>query len=80
MKLISKKTNYELKDEQVKYEKEEAKQKAVEEAKNILNGKIENKENIINTYINYTETEQYVEAQVVYEILEDIGTKEKIVF
>lgn len=77
---IVKKTNYELVEEELTYSKEEAKQKAQEEAKKKLEEEIEAKENILNTYINYNETEEYVEAQVIYEVLEEIGTKEKIVF
>lgn len=77
---ILKKTNYELVEEEKVYTKEEAKEKAVNEAKNRLESKIEAKENIVNTYINYNETEEYIEAQVIYEVLEEIGTKEKIVF
>ena len=77
---IIKKTNYELEDEEKTYGKEEAKQEAVTRAKQILDEQIENKENILNTYINYQETEDYIEAEVIYEVLEEIGTKEKIVF
>ena len=77
---IIKKTNYELVDEEISYEKEEAKQEAVTIAKQILEEQIENKENILNIYINYQETEDYIEAEVIYEVLEEIGTKEKIVF
>lgn len=77
---IIKKTNYDLVDEEKIYEIEDAKQQAVEKAKQILNEQIDNKENILNTYINYQETEDYVEAEVIYEVLEEIGTKEKIVF
>lgn len=77
---IIKKTNYELVDEEISYEKEEAKQEALNKAKQILDEQIENKENILNTYINYTETENYIEVEVIYEVLEEIGTKEKIVF
>ena len=77
---IIKKTNYELVDEEKTYTKEEAKQEAVTRAKQILDEQIENKENILNTYINYQETEDYIEAEVIYEVLEEIGTKEKIVF
>lgn len=77
---IIKKTNYELIDEEISYEKEEAKQEATSRAKQILEGQIEQKENILNTYINYQETQNYVEAEVIYEVLEEIGTKEKIVF
>lgn len=77
---IVKITNKELVEETVQYSKEEAKTKATENAKKLLDEKIENKENLLNTYINYNETDEYVEAQLIYEVLEEIGTKEKIVF
>ena len=77
---IVKKTNYELVDEELNYTKQQAKEKAVSEAKKILEEQIKEKENILNTYINYNETDTYVEAQVICEVLEEIGTKEKIVF
>lgn len=41
---------------------------------------MQNKENIVNTYINYNEQEEFIEVEVTYEVLEEIGTKEKIVF
>lgn len=77
---IIQKNNYELIEETITYTKEQAKQKAEEEAKKKLDEQVKVKENILNTYINYQETEEYIEAQVIYEVLEEIGTKEKIVF
>lgn len=77
---IIEKSNYELVEETITYTKEQAKQKAEEEAKKKLDEQIKVKENILNTYINYQETEEYIETQVIYEVLEEIGTKEKIVF
>ena len=77
---IVKNTNYELQQNSIEYSKEEAKQIASQKAKQVVESQIENKENIINTYINYEETDEYIEAQVIYEVLEEIGTKEKIVF
>lgn len=77
---IIEKSNYELVEENITYTKEQAKQKAEEEAKKKLDEQVKVKENILNTYINYQETEEYIEAQVIYEVLEEIGTKEKIVF
>ena len=77
---LIKKTNYELVEENIQYTVEEAKEKAVQEAKIELDKQVENKENIVNTYINYNQTEEMIEAQVIYEVLEEIGTKEKIVF
>ena len=75
-----KKTSYEVKEEKVEYSQEEAKNIAIKQAKEALDSQIENKENILNTYINYNENEQYIEVELIYEVLEEIGTKEKIVF
>lgn len=70
-------------------EKEEYTQKnSVEEAKNLgineLQEKIEtqipNKEKIVNKNINTYEKEDGIEVYVTYEVLENIGTNEKIVF
>lgn len=77
---IIKKTNYECIEEKIEYSKEEAKQIGIENAKKVLEEQIENKENIVNTYINYNETDEFIEVEVIYEVLEEIGTKEKIVF
>ena len=77
---IINKTNYEVIEEEIEYSKEDAKHKAVEEAKNKLNEKIADKENLLNIYTNYAETNEYIEVQVTYEVLEEIGAKEKIVF
>ena len=77
---IQKNTNYEYVQNEVEYSKEEAKEIGIEQAKNKLDEQIEDKENIINTYINYNETDEYVEVELIYEVLEGIGTKEKIVF
>ena len=77
---ITTKTNQEVIEETVEYSKEEAKQKATEEAKKAIEEQNFNKENLVNVYTNYNETEDYVEAQVIYEVIEEIGTKEKIVF
>lgn len=77
---ITKITHYELIDEDIKYSVEDAKNKAVENAKNKLDIQVKNKEKIVNTYVNYNETDSYIEAEVTYEVLEEIGKKEKIEF
>ncbi len=77
---IVKNTNYELTFENVEYSAEEAKKIGEEKAKEALKNSIQNKEDILNTYINYNETPESVEVEVIYEILEEIGAKEKIVF
>lgn len=76
---VIKNTNYEKVEETVEYSEEEAKNIAIEKAKQILDAQIKgNEENRLNTYINYNEETK--EVKVIYEMLEDIGTKEKIVF
>ena len=77
---IEKITNYEVKEEAMAYSKEEAIAQGVEKAKQALDQQIEEKEAIQNTYIHYQETEDAVEVKVTYEVLEEIGTKEKLVF
>lgn len=66
--------------EQVNYTVEEAKNIAIDEAKKYLDTQIVNKENILNEKINLVQTESSVEVEVIYEVLENIATKEKIVF
>lgn len=77
---ILKKTNYEFIEENLEYGIEEAKEIGVKKAQEALNNQVQNKENIVNTYINYNEQEEFIEVEVTYEVLEEIGTKEKIVF
>ena len=68
--------NYEKQITQITYSKEQAIEKGIESAKNKLNEQINN--NIVNTYIKTKELEDCVEVEVIYEVLESIGTKEKI--
>lgn len=77
IKLI-KKENYEKIKEEINYSKEEAKNIGVDELTKKLDQNIQNKESIINRYINTNESEEYIEVEVIYEVLEDIGTEEKI--
>ena len=77
---ITTKTNQEVIEEMVEYSKEEARKKATEEAKKAIEEQNFNKENLVNVYTNYNETDDFIEAQVIYEVIEEIGTKEKIVF
>ncbi len=71
-------TNYETIEEEVEYTADDAKNKAVEEAKQKLEGKIEKNGDIVNEYIYTNENEEYIEVEVIYEVLENIGTEEKI--
>ena len=73
-------TNKEIKEEQKNYNLEEAKSLGVQQLEEELNNEIENKEKIVNKIINTYEKEDGIEVYVTYEVLEDIGTNEKIVF
>ena len=73
-------TNMEKVEEKITYGIEEAKQtgiqKASEKIEKQLNGEQEVLQKYVNTYVN----NNFVESEVTYEVLENIGTKEKIVF
>ncbi len=77
---LIKTTNKEVKEEKKTYTIEEAKNLGIEELKRELDNEIENKEKIVNKIINTYEKEDAVEVYVTYEVLENIGTNEKIVF
>lgn len=77
---IVKITNKEIENVQKKYNKEEAKMLGIKELEEELNNEIENKDNIVNKNINTYENKNGLDVYVTYEILENIGTNEKIVF
>ncbi len=75
------KTTYKEKEEiQKNYNYEEAKELGIQELQKELDEEIENKERIVNKNINTYEKENSVDVYVTYEVLENIGTNEKIVF
>ena len=75
------KTTYKEQKEEVKeYEKEEAKNIGIQELEQELEQEISDKEKIVNKIINTYEQEDGIEVRVTYEVLENIGTNEKIVF
>lgn len=73
-------TYKETKNEKANYTKQEAKQILTEKLKEELKKEIVEPENIVNTQINCKEEDTYVEIEIIYEVLENIGTKEKIIF
>lgn len=77
---IVKTTNKEIENVQKKYNKEEAKMLGIKELEEELNNEIENKDDIVNKNINTYENENGLDVYVTYEVLENIGTNEKIVF
>lgn len=72
--------NYEVVNNDITYSQDEAKEIGVNKAKEELDKNLQNKENLLNTYINTYQNDGYVDIEVIYEVKETIGTKEKIVF
>ncbi len=72
-------TYYEIEEEEKIYKKEEAKKELIERLKGELSEEIQDKEKINDIRINTNEGETFVEVEVIYEVLESIGTEEKIV-
>lgn len=77
---ICEKNYIEYQEQEVSYTLEEAKNIAIEEAKKVLDEQIENKNTIVKQKINEKQTDKDVEVEVIYEVLENIATNEKIVF
>ena len=75
---IVKRTNKEIEEVEKTYTPEEAKSIGIQELQEELENVIENKESITNKNINAYEKEDSVEIFVTYEVLEKIGTNEKI--
>lgn len=77
---LIKTTNKEVNENKKNQTVEEAKQLGIEELQEELDSEIENKEKIVNKIINTYEKEDGIEVNVTYEVLENIGTEEKIIF
>ena len=77
---ITKTTNYELNTVDVTYTIEQAKAIGVEKLGKELLDNIPEHENILNKQINYYEQNEYIEVELIYEVHEKIGAKEKINF
>ncbi|MBO5005038.1 MAG: sporulation protein YqfD [Clostridia bacterium] len=72
--------NYEIVNNDITYNQEEAKEIGINKSKEELDKNLQNKENLLDTYINTYKNDEYVDVEVIYEVKETIGTKEKIVF
>lgn len=77
---ITKKTNYEYKYEEKTYTEEELTKITEEKIEKELEEEILQTENIINKQTNIYPNEEYIEVEVIYEVLENIGSKDKIIF
>ena len=77
---VVKTTNQEYEEVKKTYTTEEAKSLGIQQLEAELESEIENKDNIVNKNINTYENENSIDIYVTYEVLENIGTNEKIVF
>ncbi len=73
-------TNYEYEKQQKTYTEEELTEIATQKLEQELEQEIDNKENILNRQVNIYPNDGYIEVEVIYEVLENIGIKEKIIF
>lgn len=76
---INQKTYQEYEEQEVTYSIEEAKELGITQADEVLKEQIEGKQ-VTNKKINAEQIGANIEVEVIYEVLENIGTKEKIVF
>lgn len=77
---LIKQTNCEYKYEEKIYTEEELTQITQEKIEKELEEEIVQTENIINKQTNIYPNEDYIEVEVIYEVLENIGSKDKIIF
>ena len=73
-------TNKEKLEEEITYGTEKAKQIGVQKASEKIEEELQDDVEILQKYVNTYENKDYIEVEVTYEVLENIGTKEKIVF
>lgn len=76
---INQKTYQEYEEQEITYSIEEAKELGITQADESLKEQIEGKQ-VTNKKINAEQIGANIEVEVIYEVLESIGTKEKIVF
>ena len=74
---IEKITNKEYIIQEKTYTEEELKKILVEKMQQELLEEVKDKNSIINTYINTYSNEEYLEVEVIYEALENIGIEQK---
>ncbi len=77
---IYKTTNSEYIVQDVIYTEEELIQKTVQEIEEEIEASLKDKNNIIDKQINTYKQEGYIEIEVIYEVLENIGVEDRIIF
>ena len=70
----------EIIEKEITYSLEEAKEQGINLCEENLKNQVNINENLLNKYINIDPKDDYIDVEIIYEIKEEIGTKEKIVF
>ena len=73
-------TNIEKIEDKIIYGIEDARQIGIQKASEKIEKQLNNEQEILQKYVNTYVNSDFVEVEVTYEVLENIGTKEKIVF
>ncbi len=76
---IIKTTNYEYEKQDKTYTEEELKRIGIERIEKELKEELKTEENIVNEQINTYGNMEYIEVEVIYEVLENIGVEDKII-
>jgi len=77
---IYKTTNSEYVLKDVTYTEDELIRNTVQKIEQDLEASLKDKNNIIDKQINTYKQEGYIEIEVIYEVLENIGVKDRIIF
>lgn len=72
--------NKEKQKTQITYGTEEAKEIGIQKASEKIEQQLQENAEVLQKYENTYANEDYIEVEITYEVLENIGTKEKIVF
>ncbi len=73
-------TYYELEEQNINLTMEQAKEILIKKLETEISEEIEDKDNIQDIKVNTTEGEGNIEVEVVFEVLESIGTEEKLIY
>ena len=73
-------TNVEKEEEKITYRIEDAKQIGIRKASEKIEKQLNNDQEVLQKYVNTYANNDSIVTEVTYEVLENIGTKEKIVF
>ena len=77
---IIKLVNYEKKTHEIIYGSNELKENEIKQIEQELKDTLPNEANILNRYVNIREQDDGLEIEIIYEVLEKLGTNEKIIF